>query len=197
VTPSDPPPPAEAESSSPSVRDLVAGPLDAGAWRAGHFAVPLSFSVEDDGWLVLEITDSELFFLRRADDPHVSVVFIAPRRMFSRDGRIVPLETPRQFVALLGENPELITGPVIRRTIAGLPAMGVAVTVRPEAQTDACGVPCVPLFPTPGFLLPRASKRERLFAIRHGSRVLVVSETRPADGSFARTRPVVDSIRLP
>jgi hypothetical protein len=161
---------------------MTTGPLRPGVWATRRFAVPLTFSVHDRGWVVFT-DDATGVGLSRVNSPRTAVTVDAPPQVFTPSGKVRSLRSPQQAVALITANRHLkVTG---RRTtsLGGVPATQLDLRVRSvRSYPPFCASPCVVLFGMPANSIGvEGTLRSRLWLLRHAGRTVVVSSEVDAD----------------
>jgi hypothetical protein len=194
------PPPAahrtpHADGSSAAV---AAGPLHPGRWVTARFAAPLSFSVDEPGWIVIE--DSHAGFeLARFDDPLTDITITAPAQVFDSSGRVQRLRSPPQALAAVASNPHARSSGRRRTSLGGVPATTMIVRVRPYGgYPEFCQSPCVPFFGLPAETLgAEAAKLARMWILSRAGRTVVVSaETDARRPDFTRVTALLRTLRF-
>ncbi|MDP9255992.1 MAG: hypothetical protein M3Q31_05490 [Actinomycetota bacterium] len=149
LAPTTPRPALAAAPNTRQPRRMESGPLLAGKWRAGSFAVPFTFSVPAFRWSgAYPLADSLSFLATHGKRAELDL--FAPRTVWVNDTKAEPVSGPTKLLAQMRANPGLRVSNVKRIEIGGRPAIRFRLSVRRALpHSDLCGGRCVPVFTVP------------------------------------------------
>jgi hypothetical protein len=129
-----------------------------GTYQTVEFAVPMTFTVTDDRWVV-SYDNAAFVRIERAIDPRQRLTILANLDPMSSAGYPPPVATDREsLVAWVSGHPDLVVADRGAVSVGGLPGTRLDITGSIEARTrglgcDALGletIGCVTLFATTG-----------------------------------------------
>ena len=149
LAPTIPRPALKSAPATITPRPLESGPLPAGTWRAGTFALPFSFTVPAFRWRAAR-PQRDVFTLTETHGERHELDVVLPRQVWLNDKQLQPVGDPERWLAQMRSHPRLHVTAVKHLDFDGRHAVQFTLMERRAVpHKDLCSLPCVPLFTDP------------------------------------------------